>query len=219
MPAMGVNDNAGHQHKRGAFAFFAGKPAPTEGWLSLLQGWKYVALPDAHFDYEACLSACARGEQRALRQLYEQDSSRLLGVALRIVRDKALAEDVVHDAFMKIWHGAGSFDPSRGSARGWVFSVTRHLALNHVRNHHREVALGEEHEQLAAPHDTFEFPARAGLMHTCLQQLDPARRNCILHAYVDGYSHSEIASRLGTPLGTVKAWIKRSLAALRECMA
>ena len=167
------------------------------------------------FDYEACLLACARGDQRALRQLYEQDSSRLLGVALRIARDKALAEDIVHDAFIKIWRGAGSFDPGRGSARGWVHSVTRHLALNAVRNHYREVPLGEEHEQIAK----IEFDGHSGQIYTCLEQLDPARRTCILHAYVDGYSHSEIAQKTGTPLGTVKAWIKRSLAALRECMA
>lgn len=170
------------------------------------------------FDYEACLLACAGGDQQALRRLYAQESSHLLGVALRIVRDKALAEDIVHDAFIKIWRGAGSFDASRGSARGWVFSVTRHLALNHVRNRYREVPLGDEHEPVAAT-DTFEFSARSGQVHTCLEQLDPARRTCILHAYVDGYSHSEIALKLGTPLGTVKAWIKRSLAALRECMA
>jgi len=170
------------------------------------------------FDYEACLRACARGEQRALRQLYEQDSSRLLGVALRIVREKALAEDIVHDAFINIWRGAGSFDPSRGSARGWVFSVTRHLALNVVRNHYREVPLGDEYEQVAAT-DTVEFSTRSGQVHTCLEQLDPTRRTCILHAYVDGFSHSEIARKLDAPLVTVKAWIKRSLAALRECMA
>lgn len=171
------------------------------------------------FDYEACLAACARGDQRALRQLYAEDSSRLLGVALRIVRDKALAEDVVHDAFIKVWRGADSFDPSRGSARGWVFSITRHLALNAVRNHYREVALSDEHEQIAAAHDSFEFSAREGQVYNCLEQLDPSRRACILHAYVDGYSHSEIARKLDTPLGTVKAWIKRSLVALRECMA
>jgi len=172
------------------------------------------------FDYEACLRACARGDQRALRQLYEQDSSRLLDVALRIVRDKSLAEDIVHDAFIKVWRGAGSFDPDRGSARGWVFSVTRHLALNVVRNHYREIPLSDEHEhERVATTDTFEFASRSGQVHTCLEQLDPARRTCILHAYVDGYSHSEIAQKLDTPLGTVKAWIKRSLAALRECMA
>ena len=171
------------------------------------------------FDYEACLLACARGDQQALRRLYEQDSSRLLGVALRIVRDKARAEDIVHDAFIKIWRGAAGFDRNRGSARGWVFSVTRHLALNVVRNAGRDIALSEAHEQPAEPAETFEFPARSGQIHACLAQLDPARRRCILYAYVDGYSHSEIARKLGTPLGTVKAWIKRSLAALRECMA
>ena len=177
-----------------------------------------MALPDADFDYEACLLACARGDQRALRQLYEQDSSRLLGVAFRIARDKSLAEDIVHDAFIKIWRGAGSFDPNRGAARGWVFSVTRHLALNAVRNHYREAPLGDAHEHIATT-DTFEFASRSGQVHACLEQLDPARRACILHAYVDGYSHSQIAQKLDTPLGTVKAWIKRSLAALRECMA
>ena len=171
------------------------------------------------FDYEVCLLACARGDHRALHQLYEQDSSRLLGVALRITRNKALAEDIVHDAFIKIWHGAHSFDPLRGSARGWVFSVTRHLALDVVRSTARDVPLDDQYEPLAEPAQTVEFAARSGQIHQCLERLDPTRRTCILHAYVDGYSHSEIAQKLSTPLGTVKAWIKRSLAALRECMA
>ncbi|MDE1528625.1 sigma-70 family RNA polymerase sigma factor [Pseudomonas carnis] len=171
------------------------------------------------FDYEVCLLACARGDHRALHQLYEQDSSRLLGVALRITRNKALAEDILHDAFIKIWHGARSFDPLRGSARGWVFSVTRHLALDVVRSAGRDVPLDDQYEPMAEPAQTVEFAARSGQIHQCLEQLDPTRRTCILHAYVDGYSHSEIAQKLSTPLGTVKAWIKRSLAALRECMA
>lgn len=171
------------------------------------------------FDYQVCLLACARGDHRALHQLYEQDSSRLLGVALRITRNKALAEDIVHDAFIKIWHSAHSFDPLRGSARGWVFSVTRHLALDVVRSAGRDVPLDDQYEPLAEPAQSIEFAARSGQIHQCLERLDPTRRTCILHAYVDGYSHSEIAQKLSTPLGTVKAWIKRSLAALRECMA
>lgn len=176
-------------------------------------------MAEVIFDYEVCLLACARGDHRALHQLYEQDSSRLLGVALRITRNKALAEDIVHDAFIKIWHGARSFDPLRGSARGWVFSVTRHLALDVVRSAGRDVPLDDQYEPMAEPAQTVEFAARSGQIHQCLEQLDPTRRTCILHAYVDGYSHSEIAQKLSTPLGTVKAWIKRSLAALRECMA
>lgn len=187
-----------------------------------------MSLPEPFFDYEACLIACSRGEQQALRDLYEQESARLLGVAKRIARDDALAEDIVHDAFIKIWTRASSFDPARGSARGWIFSVTRHLALNFMRDSAREVHVSEQQEtalhdlaSLEASHgsvDSFDYRSRSGRIYMCLEQLEPVRRNCILHAYVDGYSHSEISQKLDTPLGTVKAWIKRSLVALRECM-
>ena len=177
-----------------------------------------MSLPESEFDYEARLAACARGERQALRDLYVQEGPRLLGVARRLVRDTALAEDIVHEAFIKIWNGAAQFDPERGSARGWMFSVTRHLALNLLRNQARETPFNEDHEMPANEDDGFAAQAHSGRIHRCLEQLDPQRRRCILHAYVDGYSHAQISQRLGTPLGTVKAWIKRSLNALRECM-
>ncbi len=176
-----------------------------------------MSLPETAFDYEARLAACARGERQALRDLYVQESPRLLGVARRLVRDTALAEDIVHDAFIKIWAGAAGFDPARGSARGWMFTVTRHLALNVLRNHSRETPLLDDDEAMDID-DAFDAQAHSARIHHCLEQLDPQRRRCILHAYVDGYSHGQIAQRLDTPLGTVKAWIKRSLNALRECM-
>ena len=162
-----------------------------------------------------------------MHDLYARESARLLGVAKRIVRSDALAEDIVHDAFIKIWTRAGTFDPARGTARGWIFSVTRHLALNFMRDNAHIVQVSEQSENavlaeaaldVATEADTFEYRARSGRVYGCLEQLEPARRNCILHAYVDGYSHSEISQKVGAPLGTVKAWIKRSLVALRECM-
>ena len=174
-----------------------------------------MPLAESTFDYEARLAACARGERAALRDLYVQESPRLLGVAKRLVRDTALAEDIVHEAFIKIWNGAAGFDPARGSARGWMFSVTRHLALNQLRRQGRETPFSAEHEA-ATPDEAFD--AHSARIHRCLEQLEPQRRHCILYAYVDGYSHAQISARLDTPLGTVKAWIKRSLNALRECM-
>ena len=184
---------------------------------------------DTSFDHHAARTACAQGDRHALQRLYQHESRRLLGVALRIVRDRALAEDVVHDAFMKIWQRAASFDGSRGDARGWIYSVVRYGALNHIRDTAREVTLEEEtaaavddavalaaYEQ--AP-DPFERRADLGRLDGCLQNLPAARRDCILFAYLDGCSHGEIAERLKTPLGTVKAWITRGMAALRECMA
>ncbi|WP_119138893.1 sigma-70 family RNA polymerase sigma factor [Pseudomonas reidholzensis] len=185
-------------------------------------------MPEIAFDYQRCLEACAQGDRQALRDLYHQESARLLGVAWRIARERAVAEDIVHDAFVRIWTRAGSFDPTRGSARGWIYSITRHLALNFVRDGAREVAISEQdeshlqdahhaHDPEHAMH-SFDLHAHSARVYLCLEQLEPARRNCILHAYVDGCSHAEIARKLDTPLGTVKAWIKRSLAALRECM-
>ncbi|MED7670005.1 sigma-70 family RNA polymerase sigma factor [Pseudomonas moraviensis subsp. stanleyae] len=174
-----------------------------------------MPLTESAFDYEARLQACARGERAALRDLYVQEGPRLLGVAKRLVRDTALAEDIVHEAFIKIWNGAAGFDPARGSARGWMFSVTRHLALNQLRKQSRETPLSEQHEA-AVPDELADV--HSARIHRCLEQLEPQRRSCILHAYVDGYSQAQISARLDTPLGTVKAWIKRSLNALRECM-
>nr|WP_315241846.1 sigma-70 family RNA polymerase sigma factor [uncultured Albidiferax sp.] len=181
------------------------------------------------FDYERALQGCARGERQALQDIYRQDSRHLLGVALRIVRQRQQAEDVVHDAFMNIWTQAASFDAQRGSGRGWIYSVVRNLALNAVRNGAREVPVDEEtaealdaqnslqaHAEIA---DAFDLRVSLGKLNDCLARLEPARRNCILYAYVDGCSHGEIAERTQTPLGTVKAWIKRSMGSLRECMA
>jgi len=182
-------------------------------------------LPD-DFDYNAALAACARGDERALRGIYDREGRRLLGMALRIVRRRALAEDVLHDAFLSIWTRARSFDPARGAGRGWIYSIVRHQALDVVRAGGREVQAGEDElaaldaaaaqEQGVA--DAFERRQDMGRLHDCLVGLDESKRSSILYAYVDGCSHAEIAARMGSPLGTVKAWIKRGLSALKECM-
>ncbi|PCF95753.1 sigma-70 family RNA polymerase sigma factor [Vreelandella nigrificans] len=181
------------------------------------------------FDYTDTLARCARGEQVALQQLYRQEGARLLGVVMRIVKDRGMAEDIVHDACLNIWQRADSFDPERGSARTWIFSIARHLALNAIRQRDREISVDVNDPGELADDDTYQqslsttaeaFDWQTGQqMDECLQQLETERRNCVLHAYVDGLSHAEISAHTGAPLGTVKAWIKRSLLRLRECMS
>ena len=182
----------------------------------------------ASFDYAAALAACARGEREALHRIYQYESRRLLGVALRIVRDRAIAEDVLHDAFMNVWTKAASFDATRGSGRGWLHTLVRNQALSIVRTSGREVSADEEAMEAieaeamanASPMaEAFEIAADIGRLDECLHRLDVAKRNSIMLAYLDGCSHSEIAKRLNAPLGSVKAWIKRGLLSLRECMA
>lgn len=187
-------------------------------------------LPNS-FNHAQALQACARGDHQALQRIYQHESRYLLGVALRIVRQRQRqqAEDVLHDAFMNIWTKSASFDAAAGSGRGWIYSVVRNQALNAVRSSGREVSVDEETaEALDAQSamtvhrdtlDAFELNATMGKLNDCMQRLEPVRRNCILYAYVDGCSHREIAERTQTPLGTVKAWIKRSMGTLRECMA
>ena len=177
------------------------------------------------FDYEAALAACARGERFALRALYERESRWLLGVALRIVRDRERAEDVLHDAFLQIWQGAAGFQPALGSARGWIYTVVRHRALKEVRHPGRLQALDpqallalSDQQQAAADAPAGDRELDTDSLERCLERLDPPRRACVLHAFVDGFTHEQIAQVLQTPLGTVKSWIRRSLASLKDCL-
>lgn len=177
------------------------------------------------FDHEAALAACARGDRSALKRLYDVEARQMLGVALRIVRQRQLAEDVVQDAFIKVWERAANFDPQRGSARGWLYSVVRNRALNEVRDNGPQITLDEaaleaidlQNAQQAG--NAMGTHAELGPLFACLEQLDAPKRSSIVLAYVDGCTHAEIAQRLATPLGTVKAWIRRGLQSLRECMA
>ncbi len=177
------------------------------------------------FDYEAAVLACARGERYALRALYEREARWLLGVAMRILGVRERAEDVLQDAFLQVWQRAGTYQPELGSARGWLYTIVRHRALRDLRDRGRtqshppeDLATLADARQAAESTTTDRGFDADGLEH-CLEQLDAARRACVVHAFVDGYTHEQIAERLQAPLGTVKSWIRRSLASLRECMA
>lgn len=176
------------------------------------------------FDCESALEACARGERFALRALYEHESPRLLGVALRIVRDRDLAQDVVQDAFLQVWKRSGTYQRALGSARGWLYTVVRHRAMDELRRHRRETAVGDDLEFLSDLHTMKNAaeaapPADTGDLDRCMAALDNHKRVCILHAFVDGYTHEQIARQLATPVGTVKSWIRRGLHSLKACLS
>lgn len=183
------------------------------------------------FDYEKNLLECAAGKRPALIALYEQEASRLLTVAVRILQNQGLAEDVVHDAFVKVWTHAKTYDPSLGSARGWIYTLTRNLALNAVKYSNRQLQSDPEflldlidsrEAEAQGAEDEISQMVQDGVSQShlmaCLEELKPEPKLCILHAYVDGYTQDEIANLIQKPLGTVKSWIKRSLAALKECL-
>lgn len=177
------------------------------------------------FDYESALEACARGERFALRALYEREARWLLGVAQRIVKDHEIAQDVLQDAFLLVWQRASTYQRALGSARGWIYTVVRHRALDEVRRVRPEHAAGDDLEAIAdarglhAPGLDSGSHDRSESIERCLGSLEERKRECIVYAFVEGYTHDQIAARLATPVGTVKSWIRRGLLALKECLA
>lgn len=175
-------------------------------------------------DLDQALIRCAAGDEAALRTVYEAEAGRMLGVALRLLRRRALAEEAVHDAFVQIWRGAGSFDPKRGAGRAWVYAILRHRALNILRDEARTDFVedpldGAEPDAIEDPEAIIARLSETRALRRCLERLDARRRASIVLAYAHGLTHGELAGRLGVPLGTVKSWLRRSLLTLRECLA
>lgn len=179
--------------------------------------------PEQTFDARAALRGCADGDKNALQSLYAQEAGRMIAVAMRILRRRDLAEDIVQEAFVRIWRQAGLYNPSLGSPRAWIYTIVRNLSLNHLRDGKRVDAVDDERLTALSDAQVADDPlarlADNSALRRCLERLEPQRRVSLLLAYTEGLTHGEIAGRLGLPLGTVKAWIRRSLLALRECMA
>ena len=172
------------------------------------------------------LTRCASGERAALRQIFDSEAGRLLGIATRILRRRELAEEAVQDAFVQVWLKAGQYSRDRGSPRGWLGAIVRNRSLNMLRDGKREEATDGDRlsEMLDAgaideAEAAYSALAARSRLRECLEGLDADKRRCILMAYVSGYTHGEIAGRLKIPLGTAKAWVRRGLASLRDCMA
>ncbi|GAB0112803.1 RNA polymerase sigma factor [Acidisoma sp. C75] len=172
-------------------------------------------------DLTALLLRCASGDRAAFRSLYDSQSSRLHGLALRITRDPALAADATHDAFVQVWNQAVRFDPAKGAAAAWLISILRYRALDITRRRSREQGgyePPEQEDESPSALALLESSDEGAALRRCLDELEPDRRRLLMQAYADGLSHSEIADKTGTPLGTVKSWIRRSLASLKRCL-
>ena len=183
-------------------------------------------MAEAPDEIDAAILLCATGDRSGLSLIYEREAGRLVGVAQRLLRRRELAEDAVQDAFVQIWRKAGQFSPASGSGRGWIYAILRNRCLNMLRDGRREELMPVEElddlrERQTVPDTDLELARLStdSRLRACLDGLDPQKRDSILMAYCSGYTHGEIAGRLGVPLGTAKAWVRRGLSALRECMA
>ena len=178
------------------------------------------------FDYSACLGACARGERYAFHTLYQVEAPKIRGIILRIVGNPDLASDLTQDVFLKIWDKAHTFDAQRSRGRAWIHSVARHHALDEIRRRAQPLnqTSSEQVEELPSLVNDERILANLELneatvnLSECLKRLETDRRTAIYMAFVEGHTHEEISKRMGTPLGTVKSWARRSLKFLRDCL-
>ena len=177
----------------------------------------------------ALIDRVALADESALKELYEMTSSKLSGVAVRVVSNKGWAEDVLQEAFINIWRIAGDYKASLSPPMAWMCLIVRSRGLDFLRRRRsdRADAVQELDDVLsdtlegdsANPMDTALAGEQAWALHQCLSQLDNKQREVVSLAYLRDLSHGELAEQLKLPLGTVKTWIRRGLEQLRGCMS
>ena len=176
----------------------------------------------------ALLDRIALADESALKELYALTSSKLYGVAVRVVTNREWAEDVLQEAYLNIWKIAGSYKASLSPPMAWMGLLVRSRGLDFLRRRASDRAdrvqeLDDVISDTVAgdstnPMDTTQASEQAWALHQCLSQLENKQREVVSLAYLRDLSHSELAEQLKLPLGTVKTWIRRGLEQLRGCM-
>ena len=158
-----------------------------------------------------------------MHSLYKATAPQLFGLALRMLRRRELAEEIVQDAFVLIWRSAHTFDPSRGSAMAWLARIVRNRCIDVLRQRGRETPLddasiADREDPMSSPADLAALSIDARRLQECLGELEESSRKVLGLVYYDGMTYQEAAVHVGAPLGTVKGWVRRSLVRLRNCM-
>jgi RNA polymerase sigma-70 factor (ECF subfamily) len=182
-------------------------------------------LSDPTLDLEDLIARSALGDRAAFRRLYDAVSPRLFALALRMLRRREQAEEVLQEAFMTVWRQAGDYRPDRGSPMAWLATIVRNRCLDVLRRDPGHVSLdqepdhGERADPAADPARDLDRLRRDDLLRRCLAALVEVQRQAVFMAFFDGLTHEQLAARLSAPLGTVKSWVRRGLGRIRECLA
>ncbi|MFC4052050.1 ECF RNA polymerase sigma factor SigK [Actinomadura syzygii] len=174
-------------------------------------------------DADALLGRVARGDERAFERLYDVAAAPVHGLARRVVRDPALAEEVTQEVMIEVWRSAARFDPARGSALAWIMTIAHRRAVDRVR---REQSAGDREARTAAgpgaAHDPVGERVEARLEHErvrrCLRTLTRLQRETVTLAYYAGHSFREVAELVGAPPNTVRTRMRDGLIRLRDCL-
>jgi len=175
-------------------------------------------------DLGVLLRRAARGDEQSFATWYDATSSRAYGLAVRVVRNPAQAEEVVQEAYLEVWRTANRFDPAQGSAISWLLTIVHRRAVDRVRSAEAASRRDENyhHHNHTVPQDTTADEAHASMeahrVRGALRTLTPIQREALELAYFGGYTHTEVAAMLGLPIGTAKTRIRDGLIRLRDAL-
>jgi RNA polymerase sigma-70 factor, ECF subfamily len=170
------------------------------------------------------LAAAGRRDQQAFAKLYELSSARLFGVALKLLRRRDWAEEVLQDAFVSIWQHASEYNTALAAPLTWMTTIVRNRCLDWLRRPQHEISSDDETlfesipDDALGPLERLVQSAATKSIFTCLQRLAARERQTIALAFLHGLTHSELAEHLREPLGTVKTYVRRGLAQLKACL-
>lgn len=169
------------------------------------------------------LSRTSLGDRKAFAELYESTRSKLFGVSLRIVREPQLAEEVLQDSFVSIWNHASDYAQAKSAPATWMTAIVRNRSLDIVRRTREladvdDVLAGNLVDEGAAPPAEYQAGVEAHDLHECLKELEAEQRQSIALAFFHGLTHTELATHMRRPLGTVKTHIRRGLMRLKNCL-
>jgi len=176
----------------------------------------------------ALLARVALGDQTAFADLYRQSSPHLYGVAVRILREGAAAEEILQEAFVSIWHHAGSYQAAKSQPLTWLTAIVRNRCLDQLRRRELDTVTmtndddeGKEFDLPSGdptPVEMLLAGAEAQSVRDCVETLDAGPKQAIALAFYQGLSHAELAEHMRQPLGTVKSWVRRGLERLKSCL-
>jgi RNA polymerase sigma factor (sigma-70 family) len=174
-------------------------------------------------DLVGLITRIAAGDRKALALVYDRTSAKLFGVCLTVTHDREAAEDILQEVYLKVWSRAGRFEPERSSPITWLCAIARNAAIDWVRKHGRTAPISLDTPNVSVPGAADAIEAMAAsegraMIFDCLEALPSNQQQAIRSAYFNGLSHSELASSMQVPLGTMKSWIRRGLLQLRGCL-
>lgn len=173
---------------------------------------------------EKLLMAIARGDGVAFERLYHATSAKLFGICLRLLRERSDAEDVLQEVYAVIWRKAGQFDAAVASPISWMAMIAHNKSIDRLRadtgsRNALPIEFAEDiSDDIVTAHAAAELASDQRRLDTCLGEMEARRRTLIRTAFLEGVTYAELAQRSGTPLGTVKSWIRRGLQQLRGCL-